>query len=518
MRTIPRNFTDFLALLSDYGDTTALCDAQGERQYTYAQFVDASHNLASRFSISPGDRVLLYRLNQIDWVLLFFAIQIRGGIAVPVDERTSEDFLQKVIAQTNPVCIVTDESEYVAKNFSSVELRTITQILDTNQHQCSKVISDNNAPCQIIYTSGTWSDPKGVVLSQRNILSNVEQILSAYPHTENDVVLGILPLTHTYQQTLGLFTPLALGSQVVFLRVTSSIELLQTIKKYKVTLIPLVPRVLELLYSAITRKITNKRLRSLFVHTVKAIRFLPRRVRRMLFFFIHKEIGKDLQIMVSGGSPLRREIDQFFEGLGYRLPVGYGLSECAPIVGAHFGQRRSEGEVGRPLPGIDVTLDGNQEIIVKGENVFLGYWPDVQGQEYVKTGDIGEFKSNGSLILKGRNKNLIIFDTGEKCFCEDMETIISSIPEVDSCCVIEKQKNNQVTAQCVFSVVGDAGLDEQYVINFVNKRTPLGVSLKKAVLITVADFPVTHTMKPKRGQISEFLDSYESNPKTDASC
>jgi long-chain acyl-CoA synthetase len=517
MKKIPRTFIEFLNLIVENGDATALCDAKTGKVYSYEKLVQASHDLALRLPIGTGDRVLMYKLGQIDWVILFFAIQVRGGVAVPVDERTSDDFLEKVIAQVEPVFMVTSELESPNVYGDIIHVKTISDLNKLSKHGHDEIIADSNLPCEIIYTSGTWSDPKGVVLSQRNILSNVDQIVSAYPHKENAVVLGILPLTHAYQQTLGLLTPLTLGSKIVFLKVTNSIELLEVIKKHRVTLIPLVPRVLELLYSAITRKIKQPRLRALFVSTVRLARFLPRRIRRLIFFFIHKQIGKDLHILVSGGSPLRSELDQFFEGLGYRVPVGYGLSEHAPIVAAHFGQRRRVGEIGKPLPNTEVTFTSENEMVVKGESVFLGYWPDVSGQDEIMTGDIGEQMVDGNLVIKGRNKNLIIFDNGEKCFCEDLETLVSAMPEVDSCCVIEKLSENVVTAQCVFTTSKDISLEEKKVIEYVHARTPLGIGLKKATLVTVADFPMTHTLKPNRAKISLMLDLDQSDSKTNSS-
>lgn len=499
--TIPRTFRDFLTQISKT-DSVALVDAKSGVEISYKELFEKTHDLAYRLDIEVGDRVVLFELSQLDWVISFFAIQLRGGIAVPIDERVHKTFLKKVVSDTDPVLAITNRDE-LFEGLATVTYQNLSKKL-VNHNYVEE--SDPDDPCQVIFTSGTWSDPKGVVLSQRNILANVEQILSVYPDKEPGVILGILPLSHAYQQTLGLFTPLALGSKVVFLKVTNSTDLLESIKKYKVTLIPLVPRVLELLYSSITRKIKNKSARSFFVSAVSKARFLPRGVRRIIFFFVHKEIGKTLQTFVSGGAPLNNKMDNFFQGLGYKVMVGYGLSECSPIVSAHFGQFRTNGEVGKPLPGIEVDFGNDGEIHVTGENVFLGYWPNHSKTLRFSTGDLAEQKTNGNLVLRGRNKNLIIFDSGEKCFSEDLEGIISEIEEVELTCVIEKKRNGITCAECLIGSKTPEVLTESQVITHVKSKMPFGVSISKCVFVKDGDFPVTHTLKPNRAKIAELLD------------
>jgi long-chain acyl-CoA synthetase len=503
MKEIPRTFKEFLESLSERGDSAALVDAKTGITVTYKELYAKVTELAGRLEIKTGQRILLYKINQIDWVVCFFAIQVRGGITVPVDDRVSEDFLNKVVKNTEPAFIFSDSTDISPlkikiRNLKSYDSDPVTTLTFNNV--------DPDAPSEIIFTSGTWSDPKGVTLSQRNILANVEQILSIYPDKNPEVVLAILPLSHAYQQTLGLFTTLALGSRIVFLKVTSSIDLLEAIKKYKVTLIPLVPRVLELLFSSITRKIKNKRVRKWFVKFVVISRFLPRVVRRQIFFFIHKQIGKTLNILVSGGSPLSKHVDDFFQGLGYKVMVGYGLSECAPIVSAHVGQFRKSGEVGKPLPGIDVSLSSDGELVVSGENVFLGYWPSYNSTKSFATGDLVERTKAGSLVLKGRNKNLIVFDSGEKCFCEDLELVISELDDVEMSCVIEKRRNNSVVAECMASSKNTESVTEELIISHVKSRMPLGISVSKCVLVNSDEFPTTHTLKANRAEISRLLD------------
>jgi long-chain acyl-CoA synthetase len=281
--------------------------------------------------------------------------------------------------------------------------------------------------------------------------------------------------------------------------------LVAAIKKYKVRVIPLVPRVLDLLFSAITRKIRNKRIRKVFVTVVSVSRFLPRQLRRTLFHFVHRELGPTLNTLVSGGSPLSKKNDHFFQGLGYKVMIGYGLSECSPIVCAHFGQFRRYGEVGKPLPGVQVSLSNEGEVIVSGENVFLGYWPNISSDSRLATGDLAVQAKNGNIVLKGRNKNLIVFDSGEKCFCEDLELIVNELDGVEMSCFVEKNRNGAIVAECLIGSKQPNSCIESEVIQWIKKNVPLGINVSRCVFVKDEEFPVTHTLKPNRAEVSRLL-------------
>ena len=221
---------------------------------------------------------------------------------------------------------------------------------------------------------------------------------------------------------------------------------------------------------------------------------------------MHRELGSTLTTLVSGGSPLSERTDHFFQGLGYKIMVGYGLSECSPIVCAHFGQFRKAGEVGKPLPNVEISLGSDGEIIVSGENVFLGYWKNHSYENSFATGDLAERTKNGSLILKGRNKNLIVFDSGEKCFCEDLELIVNELDGVEMSCFVEKNRHGTIVAECLIGSKQPNSYVECEIIQTIKKRVPLGINVSRCVFIKDDEFPVTHTLKPNRAEISRLLD------------
>jgi long-subunit acyl-CoA synthetase (AMP-forming) len=185
--------------------------------------------------------------------------------------------------------------------------------------------------------------------------------------------------------------------------------------------------------------------------------------------------------------------------------VGYGLSECSPIVSAHFGQFRKAGEVGKPLPNVLISLGSDGEVIVSGENVCLGYWQDHSFNSSFATGDLAERTKNGSLVLKGRNKNLIVFDSGEKCFCEDLELIANELDGVEMSCFVEKNRNGIVVAECLIGLKLLSTYTESEVLQFIKKRVPLGIKVAQCIFIKSNEFPITHTLKPNRAKISSLL-------------
>jgi len=501
---IPRTFKEFLTFVEKHGDAVALCDHKQHQELSYSDLIKRAKDIANRLSITKGQRVVLYDINQIDWVISFFAIQLCDGIAVPVDERTSELFFQNVLSSTEPSLIITGNSKI--KEQTKIPVMSFAELSNNSALNTLDIKSEPDRPCEIIFTSGTWSEPKGVVLSQQNLLANVEHILSVYPYSKPSVDLGVLPLSHAYQQTLGLLVPLTMGSKIVFLKVSNSFDLLEAIKAHHVVLIPLIPRVLELLRSAILRKIKNLYIRKMFSLFVALSRHLPRAVRRILFSRIHTQIGSSLRILVSGGSPLNQDLDHFFQGLGYQVFVGYGLSECSPIISASFSANRVIGEVGRPLPMVDVTLSETNELVVRGENIFLGYWPDCGGQPEVRTGDIARMTPSGNIIIKGRNKNLIIFDNGEKCFCEDLERMIDSLDEIEASCVVERRVSGEVRAECLAVQSQNQSIDAEKIIKYVNAKLPFGIKLSRVMFVQSVDFPRTHTLKPNRAKVLALLD------------
>jgi long-chain acyl-CoA synthetase len=262
-----------------------------------------------------------------------------------------------------------------------------------------------------------------------------------------------------------------------------------------------VPRVLTLIESAILRNIRSNFVRRIFIKLVHVSRFLPRPMRRFVFRTVHTKLGTHLTTLVVGGAPLPCALDRFFQGLGYRVVVGYGASECAPVISISLNQRRTLGEVGHPVPGVNMELNDKGEVIVRGDNVFMGYWPATVRPTFFNTEDVAVRTRSGAFTLLGRTKNLIVYPSGDKIFCEDVEYIASQVPGVEDACAVEVASSAGVTVHC--AVKGDSALRarEDEVMRMINSKLPLGIRLDKVIALERERFPYTHTLKPDRKAI-----------------
>jgi long-chain acyl-CoA synthetase len=447
--------------------------------------------------IDKDDKVVLFNLPNIEWICIYFAVILKNGIIVPVDTRVSESFLHSVIENIKPKIIISNSLEQsTVKSLTVKELLTrksITTSVSTNKKTSEKV-------SEILFTSGTWGIPKGVMLSQKNLLTNAYQILDIYHHKKEDTSLSILPMSHAYQQTAGLIIPLIVGSHVVFLEKPDSFKIIEAIKKYKIKTIPVVPKVLDLIKSSILRKIHNKNIRSVVRKTIVHSSSLPIFIRKILFKFIRNQIGISLKNFIVGGALLSKETDDFFRGLGYKLCIGYGLTETSPVISLSIDQKRREGNVGQIVKGLKYSKNENGELLVSGDNVFLGYYPDYNNKVF-NTGDVIDFDKNNNLILKGRTKNLIIWPTGDKIFAEDLEYIISKITNTEEVCVVHKLKQDTPVIYCAIKSEQTITID----LDHLHSKLPNNIKIEKVTLFSSNDFPYTHTLKPNRQKILELF-------------
>jgi long-chain acyl-CoA synthetase len=255
-----QTFADLLERITGFGDRTALVDASTNRNISFASLHTRAFELAEKLpaDIPSGSRVILYGLNPLDWVPLFFAVILRGWTVVPLDTRISAEFFRSVEELTTPALIIIGDDTNIDSAYSTMRFSDLVNHI--GRHDDLPTL-DPDAPAEILFTSGTWSRPKGVTLSQRNILTNAQQVLSIYKHKREDTSLAVLPLSHAYQQTNGLILPLLTGSEIVFLTSISSEALTSALRKYQVRTMLVVPRVLSLIESSLLRKIKSRRIR-----------------------------------------------------------------------------------------------------------------------------------------------------------------------------------------------------------------------------------------------------------------
>jgi long-chain acyl-CoA synthetase len=347
--------------------------------------------------------------------------------------------------------------------------------------------------------------PKGVTLSHKNIVTNVQQLKMTYSLAERKASLLILPLSHAYAQMVGLLNPLSEGRHVVILDQINSIALLQAIKKYSVGSIPAVPKVLSLLHNAILKNVGPAKKKAVFLWMVRRSLLLPRKMRVIIFHKVHSALGETLQTFLVGGAPLDKKNDDFFRGLGYEVIIGYGLSECAPVLTICLDKEREEGCIGSLIPGIEGYLDENNELWVKGDNLFLGYWPELRKEEFFCTGDVFRQNSNGEYLLSGRAKNLIVFPSGDKIFSEDIEGIFRRLSGTDDVCAVNIGTDGHARIVCAVPEDGTLSGMTSKLRDQLNTYLPQGISVMDIVMLKNGAYAHTHTLKPNRKKIREEL-------------
>ncbi len=496
-----KNFTEFLEIISKHGKRTALVDDASGEAIAYTQLLKQAKAMAGQLTknkIQQGDRIAFYKIRDIDWVQCFLGAQLANVIVVPLDSRLSEQMVKAVIAETKPKLLITDEDlDLGVKSLSSADLLT------KRDNSVISKIKDNNQPIisEILLTSGTWSQPKGVTLTQENLLHNLAATYKRYPLNSDEVFLSILPLAHAYEQMCGLLMPLYAGAKIVYIDEITSEILIGAFKKHRVTMVVAVPRILEMLQKGILRKLPKKR-HAQFLQITKTMRHFPKPIRRKIFSKVHRELAPNLHTLVIGGAPYDRALDNFFSGLGYQTLLGYGLSETSPIISiCTQPQARVKGSVGKPVDNLKVKINDKGEILVKGPSVFYGYWPNRHRHEWFNTEDQGYINNRGHLVLTGRTKNLIVYPNGDKLFLEDVERVADSLSEVEESCVLYSPQDFNGVFSMVVKVAN--GFGEASIKDRILSQLPSTVRIDRIINIFPRDLPRTHTLKLNRHKIYE---------------
>ncbi len=335
--------------------------------------------------------------------------------------------------------------------------------LPQGQHPLLTMADDAQALATIVYTSGTTGRPKGVMLSHRNILSNALSCHRCVPVCADDIFLSFLPLSHTLERTVGYYLPMMTGARVAFAR--SIPDLAEDLLSQRPTIIISVPRIYERIYGRIMDQLEEKPAlaRKLFAAAVAVgwRRFLHRQGRaswslsllawpllgRLVADKVQARLGGRLRIAICGGAPLPPRIGEAFIALGLPLLQGYGMTEASPVVSANHPDDNIPTSVGTPLDGVEVSLGEQDELLVRGDNVMLGYWRNepatraaIDAEGWLHTGDKGSIGVRGHITITGRLKEIIVLSNGEKVSPADMEMAIAMDPVVDQVMVLGEQK------------------------------------------------------------------------------
>jgi len=497
------------------------------RSYTYAETARAARGFAARLQaagLGKGDKVVFWSENRPEWIIALWGCFLNGSIAVPIDFRASHDFLANVARIVGAkLLLLGDDVEFVGVNrgamaddqiggattphpwkLSDIDFRA----LDPSGFKPVSVTRDDTV--EIIFTSGATGEPKGVVITHRNVLANIVPV-------EKEVIkyrkygrpffpirfLNLLPLSHLFGQAMATFVPPMLQGTVVFMRGYNPHDIVGQIKKRRISVLVSVPKILDVLADHVTR-----------VHP--EIREAPPQKKEGVakrwwrYRAVHRLFGLKFWSFVVGAAPLESSLEAFWGRLGFLVVQGYGLTETAPIVTLNHPFSTSKGSVGKPIAGVEIKIAPDGEILVRGENVTTGYYgaPEATGAAFedgwFHTGDIGELDAGGRLFIRGRKKEMIVTPEGLNVFPEDVERVVNAVPGVKDSAAVGVTQNGEERVQV--ALVVEPGVNPSDVVRAANAQLADHQRIRAAQIWPGPELPRTEgTKKVKRHEIRAWL-------------
>ncbi len=513
-----RTIVDFLRdAVKAHGPRDALLFKPGFRyqRWSYDRLWAESGQVATllqRRGLSKGDEVIVWGPNCPQWVLIFFGCLRAGVIAVPLDLRSAPDYVERVISRITPKLAFT--SRYTPKDDVDIGLPEITfenlesEIYELPEPEQVEIQPDDLA--EVMFTSGTTGDPKGVMLTHRNLAANIEGITQYITCNTSSRLLSILPLSHMYEQMGGLLTVLHFGASVTYPTSRQPTVLARTMRERQITTMLLVPQGLELLMNGIEREVRRQGKGALWDKLLKIAERTPYPLRRRLFGRVHKQFGGKLDFIVSGGAALDPELGRKWELMGVKIVQGYGATEASPVISNHTLHERRPDSVGRPLPNVEVKISEDGEILVRGDNISPGYWnsPEQTAAAFdgywYRTGDIGLFDDDGYLHIRGRMKDMIVLPSGQNVYPDDIQAVLNRHPNVTDSAVVGLQQGSSVEVHA--ALILDGANDADPIVAWANGQLAEQQRVRGYTVWPEEDFPRTHTLKIKKPQLIEMLE------------
>jgi len=495
-----------------------------------------AHDLKQR-GIRTGDRVLLWGPNSAEWMAAFWGCLLRGAVAVPIDDGATPEFAARVARETSAKFIFASPGKPDLD--PAIPALKLEDLADTPSHPYVVVASHHDprqtlSPiyqsladepvtrkhiAQILFTSGTTAEPRGVVLTHGNFLANLEPLergIEPYRKYERWWhplrFVSLVPLSHVFGQFMALFVPPLLGAAVVFEPAPNAAEVIRTVKRERATTLITVPHMLDLLCNGLVRDLEPSGAREWFERTFAAAdghKFLR---RAWMFRRIHRRFGWKFWAFISGGAALSAETEEFFKRLGYAVVQGYGMTETASLISLNHPFHAAQGSIGKVLPGREFRLAEDGEILVRGENVASGYWQGGALQDsnaaaqdndgWLRTGDLGDLDIEGNLRFRGRKKGVIVTPAGLNVYPEDLEVSLRKQPGVRDCVVIPRHHDGNAEPLAALLLQEPSETAARRAVEGANRSLAEFQKIRSWITWPDPDFPRTPTGKPKLVQIA----------------
>lgn len=514
---------NFVKSYAGNGEEVAVRQQRGYRteSWTYAQIAAQAHRVARELELrgpGKGDAALLWGHNSAEWICAFLGCVLRGVVVVPIDHGSTVDFANRVAREVKARVAFRAQSHPEIGGIPSLFFESLTEAID--KHDASPYPSplmSRQDTLEIIFTSGTTAEPRGVVISHGNILANIERLeqeIQKYLRYEWLVhplrFLNLLPLSHVFGQMLGVFIPPMLRGTVVFADSLKPSDLMDTIREERVSILAAVPRFIESLQREVERHEEGRGKLDAFRRTLAQAErqhFLHRwwRFRR-----IHKRLGWKFWAFISGGATLPEQTETFWNRLGYAVIQGYGMTETASLISLNHPFRSARGSIGKIFPGMEVRVDDNGEIRVRGESVAKAYQHDgriqsvAEADGWFRTGDVAERDENGRLYFKGRRKNVIVTPAGMNIYPEDLEKELLRQPGVRDCVVIGLERDGNAEP-CAVLLMSSRGANAAFAVEEANQSLAGYQKILHWSVWPDPDFPRTPTQKPILPRIREAI-------------
>jgi len=526
--------TNLISLFGEferYARDVAVVQRRGYRRecWTYARLANAAVICALELrerGVGTGDRVILWGRNGAEWVAAFWGCLLRGAVAVPLDDGATVEFAARVARETSATLTIAERGKpLLGTAIAVLKLEDLADMGRRPRVVATQLVSGKTAKpvyesladepitrnhlAQILFTSGTTAEPRGVVLTHGNFLANLEPLergIEPYRNYEKWFhplrFVTLVPLSHVFGQFMALLVPPLLGATVVFEPSANPTEIRRTIKRERATALIAVPRMLDGLRTGIWREIDSRGQGDWLRHAFESAsgqKFLRRAWR---FRGIHRQFGWKFWAFICGGAALSAETEEFFRRVGYAVVQGYGMTETASLISLNHPFRAAQGTIGKVLPGREFRLAEDGEILVRGENVTGGYWESgalrpSDDREWLRTGDIGELDEEGNLHFRGRKKNVIVTSAGLNVYPEDLEGTLRNQAGVRDCVVIPVEGGGNAEACAVLLMDGGGEEGAGRAIESANTSLAEYQRMRRWVVWPEADFPRTATGKAR---------------------